>query len=456
MSILTPFALPPISPLVVGVSGGADSLALLALLRETGQALIVAHFNHQLRPEADADEAHVRAVAEKLGMLFTNDSADVAAYAAGQRLSPEEAARKLRYTFLFRVARERGAAAVAVAHTADDQAETVLMHFLRGAGLSGLKGMLGQTLLTEFDDRIPLIRPILHLTRSETEAVCHAKGLDFRLDASNADTTYFRNRLRHELIPLLETYNPQVRAALVRTANSLQGDFELLNNLLDETWQACVKATGVGYIAFDYQNLLRQPEAMRRNLLRRAAFSLRPGLRDVDFGALVRSTALKDGDFTGGLALLREGDTLYLAAYEADLPRGNFPLVIMELDIARGEWHELPNGWRLLCEPVAFADYRPEDEWTAWLDAESVIGRLAVRPARAGDYFCPLGMNGKSVKLSDLFVNLKIPRRMRGTWPVVTLDDEIAWVVGLRRAEVAAVQPGTKRILRIRLIHTGG
>lgn len=454
-NILSAFVISPNSPLVVGVSGGADSLALLSLLRASNQALVVAHFNHQLRPEANADEAHVAAICEKLGLPFVKDSADVGAYAAEQGLSVEEAARKLRYRFLFRVARERGAVAVAVAHTADDQAETVLMHFLRGAGLSGLKGMLRQTILAEFDQRIPLIRPILHLTRAETEALCRENGLEFRLDASNADTTYFRNRLRHELIPVLETYNPQVRAALARTATALQGDFDVLNHLLDEAWQACVEGAGTGFVSFNYEILSQQPEALRRNLLRRAAFLLRPGLRDVDFSALARGAALKDGNFTGGLYFLREGKLFHLAAYEADLPHGRYPLVLMTNEVC-GEWQELPNGWRLICEPVGEADPQPGDEWTAWLDAELAQGKMKIRPAKPGDRFSPLGMGGKSVKLSDLFINLKIPQRMRATWPVVTVADEIAWVCGLRRGEVAAVGPGTEKILRLRLMQTGG
>lgn len=441
---------------MVGVSGGADSLALLALLHEAGQALVVAHFNHQLRPEAAEDAAHVQAVAARLNLPFVSDSADVAGFAAQNGLSVEEAARKLRYRFLFRVARERGAAAVAVAHTVDDQAETVLMHFIRGAGLSGLKGMLGQTVLAEFDGHIPLLRPILHLTRAETEAICRARGLEFRLDASNADTTYFRNRLRHELIPVLEGYNPQVQAALARTATALQGDYELLNDLLEQAWQACVKESAAGFISFDHEALRNQPEALRRNLLRRAALSLRPGLRDVDFHALARAASLQDGDFTGGLYFLREGNLFHVAAYEADLPRGKYPLVLTGMEVVWGEWQALPDGWQLICEPVSAAEYDPLDDWTAWLDVDALPGTMTLRPARAGDRFFPLGLEGKSVKLSDLFTNLKIPKRMRGTWPVLVVENEIAWVCGLRRGETAAIGPTTTKILRVRLIQTGG
>ena len=131
-----------------------------------------------------------------------------------QKLSLEEAARILRYRFLFAQARSEGAEVVAVGHTADDQVETVLMHFLRGAGLPGLKGMAGRTILPEFDPKIPLVRPILHLWRSETEAYCQEHGLQPVYDPSNRDETYFRNRLRHSLIPELEKYNPRFKNTL--------------------------------------------------------------------------------------------------------------------------------------------------------------------------------------------------------------------------------------------------
>ncbi len=153
----------------MGVSGGPDSLALLHYLRGAGYPLLVASFNHHLRPEAGADVAHVQKIAEGLGLPFVTDSADVAAYAAANGLSTEEAARELRYRFLFRAAREAEAQAVAVGHTADDQAETVLMHFLRGAGLAGLKGMPPRVILPGFDAEIPLVRPLLGWTRAQTE-----------------------------------------------------------------------------------------------------------------------------------------------------------------------------------------------------------------------------------------------------------------------------------------------
>lgn len=441
---------------VVGVSGGPDSLALLHVLRGAGCPLLVASFNHHLRPESDADVAHVRKIAEGLGLPFVTDCADVAAHAQERGLSIEEAARELRYQFLFREARKAGAGAVAVGHTADDQAETVLMHFLRGAGLSGLKGMPPRVILPVFDSQIPLVRPLLGWTRAQTEAYCRQHSLPYLTDSSNADTTYFRNRLRHELLPHLEAYNPQIRQTLAKSALALQGDYELLNELVDLAWEKTMRAAGSGFVAFDLPQLRQMSPALRRNLLRRAAFTLKPGLRDVDFDALQRAATLKAVELAGGLKTLIESETLYLMENEAALPTP-YPQISHQLSVISHQL-EIGNGWILTCETTERCSLMT-DNWSACFDADLVENRpstnlrmrLTVRPFHTGDRFEPLGMPGQTVKLSDLFINLKIPRRFREHWPVVCVEDEIAWIPGLRMAHRYRCADSTRRVLLLRL-----
>ncbi|MFH2040471.1 MAG: tRNA lysidine(34) synthetase TilS, partial [Chloroflexota bacterium] len=197
-----------LDPILVGVSGGPDSLCLLDVLVKAKRPVIVAHFNHLLRPESDQEAEHVKHMAQHYGLPFVTGSQDVKAFASKNGFSLEEAARKLRYRFLFAQAHKLGAMVIAVAHQADDQVETVLMHFLRGAGLNGLKGMIPVTLLPEFDPEIRLIRPLLRTWRKDIEAYCETHKLDTVEDLTNLDQTYFRNRLRHSLIPTMETYNP--------------------------------------------------------------------------------------------------------------------------------------------------------------------------------------------------------------------------------------------------------
>lgn len=448
--MLSNLGLEPKRILVVGVSGGPDSLALLHYLYELHCPLLVASFNHRLRPEAEAEVNFVREFAESLGLAFVTDSTDVAAQAEANGLSIEAAARELRYRFLFRAAREAGAQAVAVGHTADDQAETVLMHFLRGTGLAGLKGMPPRVILPVFDAEIPLVRPLLGWTRAETEAYCQKHQLQPHLDQSNSDTTYFRNRLRHALLPELEKYNPQIRQALAKTALALQGDAELLSETVEVAWETTVRTAGNDFVAFRLEQLKKLSPALQRNLFRKAAFALKPGLRDLDFAALERAATLKVVDLAGGLKTLVEGETLYLTGNEAALPPDS-PQISHPSAVIRDQV-ELENGWILTSEVLKNENWSLNtDNFTAFFDADQTENRLRVRPVHSGDRFEQLGMPHQTVKIADLFVNLKIPKRLRQNWPIVCVNETIAWVAGLRMGERFKVTAATQRVIKLEL-----
>ncbi len=451
--------LTPGLPVLAGISGGPDSLCLLNVLHQAGYPVVVAHFNHKLRPEADLEATAVAELARSLNLPFETASADVRAFAERDMLSIEEAARTLRYRFLFAQAREHGAQAVAVGHTADDQVETVLMHFLRGAGLAGLRGMTYRSILPSFDPEIPIVRPLLSLWRSETESYCHDHGLQPHFDPSNADQTYFRNRLRLTLIPELEAYNPRFKKTLLRSARALQGDYAALEEMLDKAWQDCLTERGAGFMAFDREKLADVSLGLRRNLIRRAAELLRPDSRDLGFEALERAAVFaeapggKQVDLVNGLYLFWESGKLYLAAYEADLPFSQWPQVSGQCSVISNQC-ELGGGWVLKVEECPLnTEHCPlnTDNWTAWLDADLTGSRLQVRPRRAADRFQPLGMEGQSIKLSDFFVNVKLPKRARAHWPLLCVGDEIAWVPGFRLAHPFRVTEKTKRVLRLTL-----
>jgi tRNA(Ile)-lysidine synthase len=215
-------------PVLVGVSGGPDSLCLADVLESLGYSLVIAHFNHQLRPQAGDDARVVEEFAGKRGIPFVLGSEKVGEFAESHHLSLEEAARICRYRFLFSQAEAAGAQAVAVAHNADDQVETVLMHLLRGSGLSGLRGMPYRSLTTEWSSTIPLVRPLLGVWREEINEYCAVRQLQPVTDLSNQDTTFYRNRLRHELVPYLQHYNPQAKERIWKMANVLAADYEVL------------------------------------------------------------------------------------------------------------------------------------------------------------------------------------------------------------------------------------
>ncbi len=459
--------LDPARPVLAGVSGGPDSLCLLDILHSAGYRVVVAHFNHQLRLEAAQEAESVARRAGQLGLAFVSDTADVHAHAGAHGLSLEEAARMLRYQFLFAAARQTQAQAVAVGHTADDQVETVLMHFLRGAGLAGLKGMEYRMLLPVFDAQIPLVRPLLSLWRAETESYCRAHALEPHYDASNADQVFFRNRLRHALLPELEKYNPRFKESVLHTAQALQGDYLALQEILDETWKSVVIKTGQDWVAFDQAGLARLSTGMRRNLIRRAAEALRPDDRDFGFAALERAAAFvespagKQIDFINGLCLFSESGKITLAGYEAAGFSAQWPQVEQAITISREQLDaqdqrlELGNGWIFSAEtrPLTTDDWSNNtDNWSAWLDAGRLpADGLVIRPRGAGDGFAPLGMGGQTVRVQDFYTNVKLPRRARAHWPLVCAGQQIVWVAGYRIGQPFRITEKTRQILHLEI-----
>jgi len=436
------------APIIVGVSGGPDSLCLMEALRQAGYPIIVAHFNHRMRAEADIEANSVERTAARLMVASIVDGGDVRAYAETHGMSLEEAARHLRYTFLFEQARRVGAQAVAVGHTADDQVETVLMHFLRGAGLTGLKGMSYRTLLPAFDPLLPIVRPLLDVWREETVVFCAANGMRPSYDPSNDSLNFTRNRLRNLLIPTLETYNPKFREAVWRSAQSLKADHSLLREMLEAAWLECVVTEAADWIVFDISKLMKNSLGLQRNLARRAIETLRPG-QEITYSILDRaakfinhSTSTRT-DLTGGLVLFREGRSLYLSTPKADLPFDKWPQMPVEaepLEVIVPSGVELSGGWRFSCEswrlPALAREQaqRNEDPFQVWLDAETLPASLELRQRHPGDRFEPLGMDGHSQKLSDFLVNEKMPHRARDRWPLLCSGEMVVWVPGYRPA----------------------
>ena len=457
------FLFSPHLPIIVAVSGGADSLCLLGTLHEQGCPLIVAHFDHQLRPDSVDDAKFVEEVAAQYQIPFTLGTADVAAYAAAHKQTIEEAARNARYAFFFEQARQHNAQAVAVGHTADDQVETVLMHFLRGAGLNGLKGILPSTILPHFDPEIPLVRPILHLRRSETEAYCAAHNLVPREDPTNASQDYFRNRLRHTLIPELEKYNPRFRETLVRTSQALQGDHALLSELIDQTWQQVVSDETPTYISFLLSSFSLLSSALIRNLIKKGMEKLLPGQTDIGFSTLERAAAFSVDpnspqriNLASGLILFKEGDALHLTADEQHLPLDGFPQIgggiASAVELPRNDEMfrlELGDGWVLtVSNPETAQMPKNADPFQVTLDADALVGELFLRTRKSGDRFDPLGMDGKSMKLKDFFINEKLPRRAREGYPLLCDEVGIVWLPGYRPAHRVRVTDATTHAIR--------
>ena len=450
-------------PVIAGVSGGPDSLCLISVLRKAGYRVIVAHFNHKLRPDSDMDAEIVEQTASRLNLTCVIESADVRSFANTEKLSIEESARIMRYRFLMGQARRFKAQAVAVGHTADDQVETVLMHFIRGAGLAGLKGMNYRTIIHMFDPEIPIIRPLLDIWREETIVYCAANGFRPRHDPSNASLDFFRNRLRHLLIPTLESYNPRFREVIWRTSRSLAGDYEIVSGVLDEAWKNYVVHDHADFVAFDHAALIGKPIALQRNLIRRAIERIHPDDLDVGFATLERavnfiadSTQRGRMNLPKGLHLLREGAMIYVVAGDVTLPIERWPQLPDDIDTCPlkipGQV-TLSGGWKLNCErwnmaSLALEEARSnEDPFQVWLDAKGISDALELRVRQDGDRFAPLGMDGHEMKISDFFINVKLPLRARDRWPLLCTGEKVVWVPGYRPAHPFRLTESTRQVL---------
>jgi tRNA(Ile)-lysidine synthase len=462
--------LEPGRPIIVAVSGGPDSLCLMDILRRAGYPIIVAHFNHKLRDESDLEANTVEQMAARLRIPSVVESADVRAYSSEKKLSVEEAARNLRYSFLFEQARLRQAQAIAVGHTADDQVETVLMHFLRGAGLTGLKGMSYSAVLPAFDAHIPIVRPLLDVWREETVVYCAGQGLRPHHDPSNESLNFLRNRIRHLLIPTLETYNPKFRQAVLRTAQLLADDHAIVNQAVDAAWNQTVLTDSPGLTIFDAAALLPLSFGLQMRLLRRSLERIGPP-DEIAFHTLERATAfLADPNrpvqisLSGGVRLLREADRFLVAGSEAALPFERWPQLPANVDsipLSLPGGMELPGGWKFNCErwsipALAWEQMRlNEDPFQAWLDADRLKGDLSLRVRRDGDRFEPLGMGGHTQKLSDLFTNEKVPQRARDRWPLLCAGEEIAWIPGFQPADPFRLTKSSRQIVYFNLVAPG-
>jgi tRNA(Ile)-lysidine synthase len=453
------------NPIVVGVSGGADSMCLVDVLAQEKFPIIVAHFDHQLRSESSSEAEIVYRYAQERGIQYILGSEDVKTRAEMQRESLEEAARNARYQFLFQCAEDSGAQAVMVGHTADDQVESVLMHLLRGSGLDGLSGMAYCWLPNAWHAEIPLMRPLLSTWRRETLAYCEQRSIPTVSDPTNQDLSYFRNRLRLELIPYLETFNPALRKLIWQSAEVLRGDRDLIARLVDDAWRQVLVKQDAGYVAIDIDLSRDFSLGLQRRLMRRAIAQLRPSLRDISFDDVERGVEqiremkpFAKIDIAAGLKLVLEPGFLWVAEWDSDLPTDMWPQVSSELsELEIGDTIALQSGWLLAAEKTEKTAVRfepeglDEDTNQAWLDLGCIKPPLLVRARREGDRFQPLGMQGQSQKLSDFMINQKIPRRARDRWPLVCSGRQIIWVAGYRPAESVQITPQTGQVLKLSL-----
>ncbi len=467
--------LAPGDKVVVGVSGGPDSVALLHVLHvlrdQFGISLHVAHLNHMLRAEAAAEEAeYVECLAERLGLGCTVEAVDVKEYAEKTRISIELAARDVRYDFYRRTAVDQGASKVALGHHAGDQAETVLLRLIRGTGMSGLGGIPAVRPLDPTGD-ITVIRPLLNLTPHEIRSYCHGAQLVYYIDASNVSPVYLRNRIRHELIPLLEEgYNPRVVRTLSNTAELAQDDENYIMGKVREKFRQITEATLPHNVVISIPLLGRQHMAIQRRVIRQAVRSLAGELDDFQFVHVEKVLELagtgKTGSrisLPGGLRARRDYEQIIIEWAEGaesygSLPEGRPPF---EYRLQVPGRTDIPEACITIEAEVFNLEDKPgllnaiacTDEDEAYFDLGLIDENITVRNRRPGDRLSPLGMKGRK-KLKDVFIDKKISRNVRDDIPVIIWRTEILWVVGLCVSNFAKLSPATEKVLHLKVTRT--
>lgn len=461
--------LSPGERVVVGCSGGADSTCLLHILarglREFGLECVAVYVDHGLRPEASREAEWVEARARAFGAGFALERVDVPARAARTGESVQEAARLLRYEALARVKERCGASRIAVGHTRSDQAETVLLQLLRGAGARGLAGMPPV--------RGEIVRPLLCVGRRETEAYCRAAGIEWLEDPSNRSPKYLRSRVRFELMPLLESLRPGVEARLAATAQILRDEDRYLEEQVARALEGLVRrAPGGGGLAVEGEALARMPVALARRAVRAIAARVREEARGLSFDdveavlALARESAGSGKRLElGPVWVVREyGDLHFLrAGLDAGAPRRPPAGAEAPVELAVPGRTALPWAEAVVEASLhgAGAPHAPgtaraaAEGATAVLDWEKLRPPLVARSRRPGDRLQPPGMTGRK-KVKELLIDAKVPRRQRDRVAIVEDREGIVWVVGHALAERVLPGPESRRLLRLEVRPAGG
>ncbi len=433
---------------LIGLSGGPDSVCLLAMLDalrlEFQLSLHAGYIDHRMRPgETPSEIAFCRRLCDSHGISLTTREVDVLECVRKEGLNKQEAARELRYRAFDDMARDLGTTKLALGHTADDQVETVLMRLFRGTGPSGLAGIPPK--------RGHVIRPLMETTREDIEAFLDRKGLSFITDSSNLRDDYLRNRIRHRLLPLITTISREAPANIARTAEIFREEERYFDIQVTKTLMRLISRKSSNEIDLFLVPLESLDTVILRRVLRRAVDETK-GLRGITFGHIE--------DIIQLIRAGRPGDRLHLPSNIRVIRKYATLLITCERPPRLEERTLDGPGQTLLreasvvlsckiCE-IDEIDGYGDGKTVAVFDADRATFPLIVRPRKPGDYFSPIGLGGRK-KLQDFFVDEKVPRDERDAVPLLTCRGEIAWVVGYRVDERFKIDKSTKRVLEYQI-----
>lgn len=455
----------PEDSIIVGVSGGPDSVALLKILHSINLVkglhlrLFIAHLNHRLRGRSSEEDAQfVQNLSKNLSLPFILKSTDIQTIAGQTKGSIEEVARRERYKFFMESAQEHNASLVAVGHTADDNAETMLHRIIRGTGILGLGGIPIKRPLTK-DSSVQLVRPLLSTSKKEIIEYLEKMKISYRTDISNYEPIYLRNKIRLELIPLLEDeYNPNIKNILIQLCQILNINNEYISSEAKKVLkESTIEGKGDSY-SINTRFFIQQPRILQYWILREILNIMQIPLREITFNhytmiidEIIRTGKGRHLQLPGGFHLWHEHGTLYLR--REPFHKTCIPLSSEVTIQIPGTTYINPLG-RLVSEvldvqDISFELYKKmKTKNEEIFDLESVTMPIAVRLRKNGDTISPLGTQGHK-KLKDLFIDKKVPLNERDTIPIVIMNDQPIWVIGICIDNRVKITPHTKKILKL-------
>lgn len=445
--------LAPGDTVLVGVSGGPDSVTLLHVLAAIAQKwsirLVAAYLNHNLRREAEHEANFVADLAARLRIPCEIGSEDVARYRSLHHISIQHAAREVRYRFYDETAAKYSAQKIALGHNLEDNAESVLIHFLRGAGPLGLSGIPPVR-----DNRF--IRPLIDTTRSEIISFLDQNRIEYLTDESNKNLKYLRNRIRHELIPYLKSkHNPNIISQLHHLSTILREEEDFWEKTVTISFQDLITRKGEDLIGLDLKGLQQLLPALRKRVIRKGVAAIKGDLKRIEFKHIDAIEDLitclnpsRSLDLPGRVCIMREPKTLLFYSHRP----GDIIPYCYTIDDIEGEVYirEVDAVLRLsACQPDA-ASVAEAGPCCVFLDLDAIRFPLLVRNFVPGDRFRPLGLSGTK-KVKDFFINNKVPIRVRRLCPTVLSDGAIIWIGGYRLSELVKITSRTRRVLKMEL-----
>lgn len=449
----------PHDTIVVAVSGGSDSVALLRVLYEVSLnwmplTLICAHVNHGFRAESQDEAEFVRELAEELGLPFELAEFDIPYLMKESGLGPEGTAREKRYKFLIDTAHRYGARSIALAHHADDQAETVLMRLLRGSGLSGLAGIKWK----RTEKKVELIRPFLRINKTALIELCQNEGYSYVEDSSNLLTKYKRNAIRLEVLPFLEKYNGRVRQSLVQLAEIAGAEDEYMEATAAKCFEELVSKSNEKYTV-ERAAFTAIPAALQRRLIKLILNYLSADLSALDFPKIeaVRRGTLQSYpttwslDLGGGLTCVRQYDIILFTSKPVQQQSSyTYRLALPNSQLKLDEIGKVMT-MTVLEKESFLVQGEDSGKLSAWFDSDELVLPLTIRSRLPGDTIRVMGLNG-SKKVKDIYIDDKIPSSERSMIPLVCDGlGNIVWIPGVRRSMHAAVGRHTTSVLLLSL-----